>query len=208
MIRQVPRLACLLLFAFTAVAQMRVMALPTNSPLVAFRIVFTAGSAADPASKAGLAYLTAMMLSDGSTMTQTYRQIEDALFPMAASFSAQVDKEMSTFIGETHTDNLEAYYKLVRGMLLEPGWREEDFKRVKDDAINGIKSGLRNNDEELGKEVLYGEIYRGMSYGAYSMGTVSSLEAITLDDVKHFYASQYSQANLILGISGSYRPDF
>ena len=205
---KVKRLASLLLFASAAAAQMRVMALPTNSPLVAFRIVFTAGSADDPPAKPGLAYLTAMMLSDGSTRTQTYREIEDSLFPMAASFSAQVDKEMSTFIGETHVDNLEGYYKLVRGMLLEPGWREEDFKRVKDDAINGIKSGLRNNDEELGKEVLYSEIYQGMSYSHYSMGTVTSLEAIKLDDVKHFYASHYAQAKLILGISGGYKPAF
>ena len=41
-------------------------------------------------------------------------------------------------------------------MLLTPGWREDDFRRVKDDAINAIKVSLRgNNDEELGKEVLY-----------------------------------------------------
>jgi zinc protease len=201
-------LACLPLFALNAAAQMRVVALPTTSPLIAFRIVFTAGSAADPLSKPGLAYLTASMLSDGSTKTLTYRQIEDALFPMASSFDSQVDKEMSTFVGETHADNLEAYYKLIRGMLLDPGWREDDFKRVKEDAINGIKSGLRNNDEELAKEVLYSEIYQDMSYSRYSMGTVTSLEAITLDDVKQFYASRYVQANLILGISGSYKPDF
>jgi zinc protease len=204
----VRRLSCLLLCACSAAAQMRVMALPSNAPLVAFRIVFTVGAASDPLTKPGLAYLTAMTLADGSTKMQTYQQIEDALFPMAASFHAQVDKEMSTFIGETHVDNLEGYYKLVRGMLLEPGWREEDFKRVKDDAINGIKSGLRNNDEELGKEVLYSEIYRGMSYSHYSMGTVTSLEALTLDDVKHFYAMHYVQAKLILGISGGYKPDF
>src|SRR5580700_3496066 len=206
--RQVKRLAGLLLFAWAAGAQMRVMALPTHSPLITFRIVFTAGSAADPPTKPGLAYLTASMLSGGGTRTQTYRQIEDALFPMAASFNSQVDKEMSTFIGETHVDNLEAYYKLLRGMLLEPGWREEDFKRVKDDAINGIKTGLRNNDEELAKEVLYSDIYQGMSYSHYSLGTVTSLESITLEDVKHFYASHYAQANLILGISGGYSPEF
>jgi len=32
----------------SALAQMRVMALPSKSPLVTFRIVFTAGAAADP----------------------------------------------------------------------------------------------------------------------------------------------------------------
>ena len=80
---------------------------------------------------------------------------------MAASFSVQIDKEMTAFIGETHVDNLAAYYKLVRARLLEPGWREDDFARVKDDAINAIKVGLRNNDEELAKEVLYADIYAG-----------------------------------------------
>lgn len=206
--KRLARLLVLISMASIVSAQMRVMELPNNSPLIAFRIVFTAGSAADPASKPGLAYLTASMISDGSTKTQTYRQIEDALFPMAASFDSQVDKEMTTFVGETHADNLEAYYKLIRGMLLDPGWREEDFKRVKDNAINGIKSGLRNNDEELAKEVLYSDIYQGMPYGHYSMGTVTSLEAITLDDVKQFYKSHYVQTNLILGVSGSYKPAF
>ena len=200
--------ASLFLIACCASAQMRVMALHSQSPLITFRIVFTAGSAADPPTKPGLANLTAAMLSDGSTKTHTYSQIEDMLFPMAASFESQVDEEMSAFIGATHVDNLEAYYKLMHDMLLQPGWREEDFKRVKDDAINGIKSGLRNNDEELGKEVLYSEIYQGTSYGHYSLGAISSLEAITLDDVKHFYASHYAQANLILGISGGYQPEF
>jgi zinc protease len=207
-VKHLARLLMMTSIASIVSAQMRVMELPTNSPLIAFRIVFTAGSGADPLSKPGLAYLTASMISDGSTKTQTYQQIEDALFPMAASFESQVDKEMTTFVGETHADNLEAYYKLIRGMLLDPGWREEDFKRVKDDAINGIKSGLRNNDEELAKEVLYSEIYQGMSYSHYSMGTVTSLEALTLDDVKQFYTSRYVQANLILGISGSYKPAF
>ena len=44
-----------------------------------------------------------------------------------------------------------------------------------------------NNDEELGKEVLYTSLYRGTPYGHYNVGTISALEKITLDDVKQFY---------------------
>jgi zinc protease len=128
---------------------------------------------------------------------------------MAAGVSAQVDKEMCTFSGATHVDNLAAYYKLLRGLLLTPGWREDDFRRVKDDAINAIKVGLRgNNDEELGKEVLYQTLYQGTPYGHFNGGTVSSLERITLDDLKAFYKSQYTQSQLILGIAGGYSPEF
>ncbi len=199
----------LLILASCAAAQIRTVALPGKSPLVTFRIVFTTGSAADPADKPGLAYLTAQMIADGGTKDLTYKQIGDALFPMAAGVNAQVDKEMSSFGGATHVDNLAEYYKLLRGMLLTPGWREDDFRRVKDAAINAIKVQLRgNNDEELGKEVLYETLYQGTPYGHLNGGTVSSLERITLDDVKAFYKSQYSQSQLILGIAGGYPAEF
>ena len=116
---------------------------------------------------------------------------------------------MTTFSGATHVDNLDAYYKLFRAMLLDPGWREDDFKRIKDNAINSLRVGLRgNNDEELGKEVLYTSLYRGTPYGHYSLGTISALEKITLDDVKQFYQRHYTQSNLILGVAGGYPAAF
>ncbi len=199
----------LVLLVSSASAQMRVLALPAKSPLVTFRIVFTAGSERDPVEKPGLSYLTAMMLANSGTTSMTYKQLTDALFPMAASVNAQVDKEMVTFSGTVHSENLAEYYKLLRAVLLTPGFREDDFRRVKDDAVNTLKIGLRgNNDEELAKEVLYSDIYKGTPYGHYAVGTVSSLEKLTLDDVKGFYKSQYNQTNLILGISGSYSQGF
>ena len=94
-------------------------------------------------------------------------------------------------------------------MLLDPGWREDDFKRLKDSAINSLRVGLRgNNDEELGKEVLLSELYAGTPYGHYSVGTVSSLQKITLDDLKQFYRQHYTQTRLIVGIAGGYKPEF
>ncbi len=80
---------------------------------------------------------------------------------------------------------------------------------MKDDAINALRVGLRgNNDEELGKEALYNAIYPGTLYGHYSIGTVSSLEKITIDDLKEFYHRHYSQASLILGLAGGYPQGF
>jgi zinc protease len=197
------------LVCLSAVAQMRTVTLPGNSPIVTLRLVFTTGAAQDPEDKPGLARLTAELLSGGGTKDLTYKELVEAFFPMAASLSSQVDEEMTVFFGATHVDNLDAYYKLVRAMLLEPGWRENDFSRLKDSAINSLRVGLRgNNDEELGKEVLLSEIYKGTPYGHYSLGTVSSLQKITLDDVKEFYKQHYAQANLIIGIAGGYKPEF
>jgi zinc protease len=202
------RFAAILLLAWSAAAQIRVIQLPSKSPLVTFRIVFTVGSAADPPDKPGLAALTANMLAGSGTRDLTYKEVQQALFPMAASLNVQVDKEMTAFTGSTHVDNLTEYYKLLRARLLDPGWREDDFKRIKDDLINSIKSDLRNNDEEMGKEVLFENIFQETPYGHYTGGTVASLEKLTLDDVKEFYRAHYSQSNLYLTIAGGFPPAF
>jgi zinc protease len=198
-------ISVVLLFA----AQPDTLSLPNSSPLVTFRILFKTGSASDPAGKEGVAALTAAMLSRGGSREKTYDQIVEALFPMAASVAAQVDAEMTVFEGTTHQENLDAYYALMRSMLLDPGWREDDFRRLKDEAMNFLRIQLRsNNEEELGKEYLYLQIYKGHPYGHHSAGTLASLQALTLDDLKAFYKANYQRGNVLIGLAGGFPESF
>ena len=183
--------------------------LPNSSPLVSFRILFNIGAASDPRGKEGVAALTAAMLSEGGSREITYEQIVKAMYPMASEFNAQVDKEMTVFYGATHIDNLSKYYQIISGMLLDPGWRPEDFTRLKENAINFLKVNLRgNNDEELGKEALYNFIYAGHPYGRCNIGTVEALEKLTVEDVKTFYRENYTSANFVLGLAGGHPAGF
>ncbi len=182
---------------------------PSRSPIVSFRILFRAGAANDPQEKEGVAALTAAMLAKGGSRDRSYEQIVEAMYPMATSFDWQVDKEMTVFVGATHVDNLDKYYELIHDMLLNPGFREDDFARLKSDAINFLKVSLRDgNDEELGKEELYNQIYQGHPYGHQNLGRVSSLERLTIDDVRGFYRRHYTQACLVAGLAGGYPASF
>jgi zinc protease len=183
--------------------------LPSRSPLISFRILFMTGSADDPPGKEGLANLTAALLAEGGSRRMSYEQITEAFYPLATSFGAQVDKEMTVFTGTTHVDNLQKYYGIISQMLLDPGFREDDFTRLKTDATNFLKVGLRqSNDEELGKEYLYNVIYAGHPYGHENVGTISGLNSITLADVRDFYQKHYTRANLVLGLAGNYPAGF
>jgi zinc protease len=205
----VKTLILLALTAMTALPQPRVVQLPGKSPLVTLRFVFATGSASDPQDKPGAAHLTGELLGNGGTKDLTYKQIVDALYPMAASVDVYSDKEMTTFVGETHADNLDKFYSLMRDMILHPGWRADDFERVRDDSVNELKVSLRsNNDEELAKEELYNIIYSNGAYGHENLGTVSALRKMTLADLQTFYKQHYSQSNLIIGIAGGYPPEF
>ncbi len=68
-------------------------------PQLNMKLLFTVGSAHDPAGKEGLAALTAAMIADAGSRLATVEQIEAALYPIAGSFSGRVDKEMTTFTG-------------------------------------------------------------------------------------------------------------
>jgi zinc protease len=180
-----------------------------QSPLVTFRILFKTGAVNDPKGQEGVAALTAALIAKGGSRAMSYNEILDAMYPMATSFDSQTDKEMTVFSGTTHADNLERYYGLISQMLLDPGFREDDFNRLKKEALNFLSVTLRDaNDEELGKEELYNTIYAGHPYGHHNVGRVSSLQKLTLDNVRQFYKSNYTRANLVIGLAGGFPSEF
>ncbi len=176
-----------------------------EDPNVAFKLWFKVGSQDDPPGKEGLAALTAELLSDGGTAKLPYDAILQKLFPMAASYSARADKEMTVFTGVVTRDNVSGYYELLRDAILSPGFRTEDFDRIRENTISEIENELRfSSDEELGKATLHNAVFAGTPYGHITIGTVAALKSITLGDVKEFYARHYTRDNVVIGLGGAY----
>ncbi len=175
----------------------------TALPQLNVKLLFKAGSAYDPKGKEGLSALAAAMVAEAGSKDRRIDEINKALFPVAGAFRGRADKEMTTFTGFIHRDNWKAFFDIALPMLLEPGLREEDFKRLKDAQLNELKEDLRsNNEEELAKERLQADIFAGTPYGHPVLGTVAGVEAITLDDVKGFIRSAYTRAALTVGVAG------
>lgn len=178
-----------------------------NDPTVCFRIWFKVGSQNDPSGKEGLAAITAAMLTDASTLKNSYEQILDRLYPLAASYDATVSAEMTVLYGRVHKDNLAEYYPLFLDAVTAPAFSQQDLDRVKSQTLNYLENTLRySSDEELGKAVLYDEIFAGTPYGHITAGLVSSVKTIALDDVRTFYRAHYTRDNLVIGLGGGYDP--
>jgi zinc protease len=190
----------------TKISEERLVLLPVPSdPTISFRIYFKTGSVDDPAGKEGLAYLTAQMLTEASTTKDSYEAIIAKLFPLAAGYEVTVSPEMTVISGRVHKDNLAEYYPLLINAILHPAFKEEDLNRIKSNVLNYLENELRYaNDEELGKAVLYTEIFRGTGYGHLPEGTISSIKSITIGDIKKFYRQKFNRANFILGLAGAY----
>ncbi|MFB0565189.1 MAG: M16 family metallopeptidase [Candidatus Aminicenantaceae bacterium] len=180
-----------------------------GNPLVGFRILLKIGSANDPAGKEGLCQLTLSMLANGGSKSLTFKEIQKKFYPLAASVGLRVDKEMSVFTGQVHLDNIEKYYAILKDMLLDPGFRLDDFNRIKTNQINFLEKTLVGNmDEQFGKEILNLLMYEGHPYGHHEAGNIEALEKITLDDVKAFYNEYFLQGNITVGLVGGYPTEF
>ncbi len=179
-----------------------------DDPTVSFVMWFKVGSHNDPPGKEGLAALTGALLSDGATTENTYEAILEKLYPLASGYNVRVDKEMTTLSGRTHRDNLEAYFGLYTDAYLRPAFTADDFKRLKDNQLSFVEKTLRYASvEELGKAALTEAVFAGTPYRHPIAGTVAGLGAITLEDVKSFYAAHYTRDNAVVALGGGYPED-
>ncbi|MFW6136876.1 MAG: M16 family metallopeptidase [Candidatus Aminicenantaceae bacterium] len=180
-----------------------------DNPMVHLRILLDIGSAYDPVGKEGLGALTFSMLADGGSRSLSYKEIIEKFYPMAASVAMSMDKEMTAFYGTIHRDNLDGYYGIFKDMLLDPGFREEDFIRLKTNQLNFLDKTLVNNmDEQFGKEILNLMMYDGHPYGHHEYGNAESVKGLTLNDVKAYYKEHFVRGNITVGIAGGYPETF
>ena len=143
------------------------------SPQLNFKLLFGVGSAHDPAGKEGLAALTAAMMASAGSRAMTIDQIDAALYPMAG-LVRRADRQGDDDVHRRHPPRplAEVPWTIVLPQLVEPGLRPEDFERLKARQLNALVQDLRsNNEEELGKERLQTNIFRGTPYGHVALGT-------------------------------------
>lgn len=184
----------------------QVVGLPVpQDPTISFRLWFAVGSQNDPPGKEGLAELTGALLTDAATQRNSYEQILDKLFPLAAGYNASVSEEMTVIAGRVHRDNLEAYYPLLIDAVLVPAFKQQDLDRLKSQALNFLENTLRYaGDEDLGKAVLQLRVFAGTHYAHIPTGRMESVRGITLDDVREFYREHFRRGNVVIGIGGGY----
>jgi zinc protease len=177
--------------------------------VVAFRIVFAAGSADDPAGKEGLTSLTADAMAAGGTASLTYPELIAKLYPMAASIDTYTDRDETVFSAEVATTSLSTFYPLLEEVLLAPRLDDDGFQRVRSQARSSLVDDLRGaNDEALGKEALQAFLYEGHPYGHPPVGTEHGLASSAVADARAHRARVFCRERVTVGIAGDFPEAF
>ncbi len=175
-------------------------------PTVNFNLVIEGGHLLDDKNKNGVANLMTDIMMEG-TATKTPQQLEEEIQKLGASINMFTGRESITIQGNTLTRNFAATMDLVEEILMEPRWDEEEFGRIKTATINSIKRSAANPNviaRNQYNKALYGE---GHIFSYPTSGTVESVEAITIDDLKSFYDANFSPSISRFHIVGKINQD-
>ena len=167
---------------------LRVLGIENNEvPLVQFDIQIDGGQLLEDLDKVGVANLMARMLTQG-TAKKTPQELEEAIQQLGASINVNAGKEGIYVSGNTLARNYPATIALVEEILLQPRWDAKEFDLQKQAVISQIRQQLANPNaiaQNQYNTLIYG---KDNIYSRSALGTVESVQSITLDDLKSFYS--------------------
>ena len=171
---------------------MKVYGIEQNEiPTVNFSLVMEGGHLLDDINKNGVANLMTDIMMEG-TANKTPLELEEEIEMLGARINMYTTRESIVISANCLVRNFDETLALVEEILLEPRWDEEEFSRIKIKTINEIKRSDANPNVVAGRvynKILYGENHI-FSYPI--SGTVASVEAITIEDLKTFYYKNFS----------------
>ena len=170
-------------------------------PLISVSAILPAGAIYD-GSKSGLAHLTALALKHG-TQNFSKAQIDETLDFIGASINVSAYKEYARLSSKFVSKDKDVVLNLVKELLRNPTFNEEEFNKEKSRTLTELE-----RDKESPRAVI-GDYFDKLLFGnhvyANSLsGKEATVEKLTVNDVKEFYAANYTPDHSAISIIGDF----
>jgi zinc protease len=176
-----------------------------SNPILALSFSFLGGSALDPVGKEGRARMATALLDEGAgTMDSQAFQGELERLSIELGFSVTDDELTGSLV--TLTKDRDRAVELLSLALHEPRFDQEPVERVR--AQLSVRVAQRANDpQSLAYETLQQQIFEGHPYARSSEGTIDSLAALTVDDLRAYVGQRLGLDTLKIGVVGDITPE-
>ncbi|PIB36248.1 peptidase M16 [Reichenbachiella sp. 5M10] len=162
-------------------------------PTVTLQLTINGGHKMDAyaPTKSGLASLTAALMNE-STENYSSEQIQEELRKIGSEIHVSSNAGATTMRISTLKKNLDRTLELADEILKNPAFTQEDFDRLKNQQIEGIKSS--HKDPGSIADLVYDRLLYGDEHilSVPTEGIIETVETITVEDVRSFYSQYYS----------------
>lgn len=169
-------------------------------PLVTARLVIRNGAGAEPASKAGLADLTAALLTKG-TKTRSATDIAESIEFLGGSIASGAGWNGSFAAVSVTSDKVAQALGIFSDVVLNPSFQKEEIDLLKSQTLDGLTYSLKQ------PSFLASHAASKYSFGEHPAGgTKASIESITREEVIDFYRTKYRPDVSVLVFTGDITP--
>ncbi|EIJ43273.1 putative Zn-dependent peptidase [Beggiatoa alba B18LD] len=171
-------------------------------PIIDMVVVFNAGSVHD-GEKDGLALLTNGLLNEGAGGLSA-NEIAERFDNVGANFGNDLDAEMSqlSLRSLTESSQLEPALALFANVLANPDFPAQAVERVRQQILLGIESE-EQSPSEIAARAFQKATFANHPYANPLKGTMESVKALTIEDIKAFYQRYYVASNAVIALVGA-----
>ncbi len=165
------------------------------------QVVIQTGGLHEPVGKTGLYNLMTELLLRGSKK-RSRAQFQSELERLGADIDVRVMNDITVFSLKVIQENTFAAWEILEDALLNPTFSAKEFKELKVEQLAEI-AHIKNSNNRLPGLAIRKEIFAGTPLEHPITGSLSTVEKLTLKDIKAAYDSMFVREGIIFAVSSS-----
>ena len=171
-----------------------------ESPLVSAQLIIKNGGEVDPPELAGLADMTANLLTKG-TQTRDATQIAQQIESLGATLEAGARWDSSFANLSVMSSKVSPAMEILADVVRRPTFKSEEVERLRQQSLDAVTLAM-GDPGAIARLVAARVVFGDSPYGHPISGTTESLTRITAADIAKMHSRYYRPDNAILIIGG------
>ena len=176
----------------------------SEMPLVTAQLVIKSGGEVDPNDLAGVADMTATLLTRGTT-TKTATQIAEAIEALGGTLNSGASWDSSSVTTSVMSSRIGPALEIVSDVARNPSFKDEEIERWRRQSLNLLRNAL-GTPGSIARYAAGRVVFRDSPYGHPLSGTPESVPRIRREDIMRIHDMFYRPDNAILVIGGDMTP--
>ena len=171
-------------------------------PMVGVNVVVKVGSAYETFASSGMSHMLEHLLFNGTTK-RTQKQLYDDVDRIGGYNNANTSEFYTNFMMVTPAEFIKTGMEIQADMLFNSTLPPEKFEKEKGIVLEEISKSLADVNDQVERNTA-SILFSGHALSLPTLGTYSTIEHMTRDDVYAFYKNNYVPNNMILSAVGNF----
>ena len=171
-------------------------------PMTGANMVVKVGSAYETFATSGMSHMLEHLLFNG-TKSRTQKELYNDTDSIGGYNNANTSDYFTNYMMVTPTENFEKGLEIQADMLFNSILPRKKFKKEKGIVLEEISKSLAEPAEQLERNKI-SVLFKGHALSLPTLGTYSTIESMSRDEVYAFYKNNYVPNNMILSVVGDF----